>query len=92
MRIEILINSSEPTENMVEADPGFKPDWKVYKCKVCEMWMLAIGQDKKVWVLMNNLIKTIRQGIMIPNAQQNFKIRTPVLNNFTLSKLHMISQ
>jgi hypothetical protein len=56
------------------------------------MWMLSIGHDKKVWVLMNNLIKAIRQGIMIPNAQQNFKIRTPVLNNFTLSKLHMISQ
>jgi hypothetical protein len=41
---------------------------------------------------MNNLIKSIRQGIMIPNAQQNFKIKTPVLNSFTLSKLHLISQ
>jgi hypothetical protein len=38
---------------------------------------------------MNNLINRIRQGIMIPNAQQNFKMRTPALNNYTLTKLHM---
>jgi hypothetical protein len=41
---------------------------------------------------MNNQIKSIRQGIMIPNAQQNFKMRTPALNYYTLSKLHMIEQ
>lgn len=77
---------------MTQVDPSHKSDWRVFKCKVCEMWMIALGQDRKAWVLMNNLIKTIRQGILIPNAQQNYRIRTPVLNNFTLSKLHMISQ
>jgi|JI6StandDraft_1071083.scaffolds.fasta_scaffold11689_5 hypothetical protein len=91
-RTQIVINSAEPSENMTEADPSSKTEWKVYKCKVCEMWMIAVGQDRKVWVLMNNLIKSIRQGILIPNAQQNYRIRTPVLNSFTLSKLHMISQ
>ncbi len=41
---------------------------------------------------MNNLIRRSRQGIMIPNAQQDFKMRTPALNFYTLSKLHMTSQ
>jgi hypothetical protein len=29
---------------------------------------------------------------MIPNAQQDFKARTPTLNHYTLSKLHMTTQ
>lgn len=92
MRTQVVINSAEPTENMVDADSASNPDWRVYKCKVCEMWMVAVGPDRKIWMLMNNLIKSVRQGILIPNAQQNYRIRTPVLNSFTLSKLHMISQ
>lgn len=65
---------------------------KVYQCKVCEMWMLAANDQGNIWVVMNNLIRRSRQGIMIPNAQQDFKMRTPALNFYTLSKLHMTSQ
>ena len=54
------------------------------------MWMVSISQNNDIWVIMNNQIKSIRQGIMIPNAQQNFKMKTPALNYYTLSKLHMI--
>lgn len=55
--------------------------------------MVAVSPSKKeVLVVMNNLIRRIRLGIMIPNAQQNFKMRTPALNYYTLSKLHMTSQ
>ncbi len=56
------------------------------------MWMLSINDQGNIWVVMNNLIRRSRQGIMIPNAQQNFKMRTPALNFYTLSKLHMTSQ
>ena len=61
------------------------------------MWMMAESKgDRKrggeTWVILNNLIKSCRQGIMIPNAQQDYQTSTPALNNYTLSKLHMTSQ
>ena len=56
------------------------------------MWMLSMNEQGNIWVVMNNLIRRSRQGIMIPNAQQDFKMRTPALNFYTLSKLHMTSQ
>lgn len=55
------------------------------------MWILSSKEDE-TWIILNNLIKSYRQGIMIPNAQQQFKVKTPALNYFTLSKLHMTSQ
>lgn len=65
--------------------------WVLYECKMCEMWIMAV-KNGEMRIILNNLIKTIRQGIMIPNAQQGFKARTPALNYYTLSKLHMTSQ
>ena len=65
--------------------------WKLYECRMCEMWMLAI-RNGEIRIILNNLIKAVRQGIMIPNAQQGFKAGTPALNYYTLSKLHMTSQ
>ena len=55
------------------------------------MWILATD-GKEIWLILNNLIKSCRQGIMIPNAQQDYKAKVPALNYYTLSKLHMTSQ
>jgi hypothetical protein len=38
---------------------------------------------------MNNMLRRIRQGIMIPNAQESFAKKTPALTYYTLTKLHM---
>ncbi len=38
---------------------------------------------------MNNMLRRIRQGIMIPNAQESFAKKTPALSYYTLTKLHM---
>lgn len=65
--------------------------WTLYECKMCQMWIMA-SKNNQIRIILNNLIKAVRQGIMIPNAQQGFKARTPSLNYYTLSKLHMTSQ
>jgi hypothetical protein len=66
-------------------------EWKLYQCKICDMWILATN-GRELWLILNNLIKFCRQGIMIPNKQQDFKSTTPALNYYTLSKLHMTTQ
>ena len=38
---------------------------------------------------MNNMLRRIRQGIMIPNAQESYAKKTPALSFYTLTKLHM---
>ena len=38
---------------------------------------------------MNNMLRRIRQGIMIPNAQERYAKKTPALSYYTLTKLHM---
>ena len=75
------------------ADDTQSENCKILQCKVCEMWILALDEtNRNIWVILNNLIKSCRQGIMIPNAQQDFKPKAPALNYYTLSKLHMTTQ
>ena len=54
------------------------------------MWMLARHKDGDIVIISNTQIKPLRQGIMIPNAQQGYKAKAPLLNEYTLSKLHLI--
>lgn len=59
-------------------------------CRVCEMMMVGItDQREEVLLVMNNMLRRIRQGIMIPNAQESFAKKTPALSYYTLTKLHM---
>ncbi len=52
--------------------------------------MLATTESKdEILVVMNNMLRRVRQGIMIPNAQESFAKKTPALNYYTLTKLHM---
>lgn len=53
------------------------------------MFMYGVNKNNSDMVafIMNNLIKRNRHGIMIPNALQNFKIKTPILRNFNLYEL-----
>jgi hypothetical protein len=60
----------------------------VFQCKVCQMWVYAENKADQLYaVILNNLIKKKQNGIMIPQPQMGFKIRTPVLRNFKLSEL-----
>ena len=87
-----MLNSADPLSNMI-TDESQSPVWRILQCKVCEMWILGNNcESGETWVILNNLIKSSRQGIMIPNAQQDYKAKTPALNYYTLSKLHMTSQ
>jgi len=52
------------------------------------MWLYAENRLEQVYaVIMNNTIKKKQNGIMIPQPQMNFKIRTPNLKNFKLGEL-----
>lgn len=52
------------------------------------MWLYAANKkDAKYALIMNNLIKKKSNGIMIPQPQFNFKIRTPILRNFKCCEL-----
>lgn len=52
------------------------------------MWVYAENKTDQLYaVILNNLIKKKQNGIMIPQPQMGFKIRTPVLRNFKLSEL-----
>ncbi len=54
------------------------------------MMMLATTESKdEVLLVMNNMLRRVRQGIMIPNAQESFAKKTPALSFYTLTKLHM---
>lgn len=71
-------------------NPSESKDWRIYRCKVCEMWMLAKHKNGDTMIISNTHIKTFKQGIMIPNAQQSYKAKAPLLSEYTLSKLHLI--
>lgn len=63
---------------------------RVFACRVCEMMMMALTEHREeVLLVMNNMLRRIRQGIMIPNAQESFAKKTPALSYYTLTKLHM---
>jgi hypothetical protein len=63
---------------------------RVWACRVCEMVMAATTDGREELLLvMNNMLRRIRQGIMIPNAQESFAKKTPALTYYTLTKLHM---
>ena len=69
MRTQILLNGSEPCENMVDSGSCIKT-CKVYSCRLCEMMIMATTESKdEILLVMNNMLRRIRQGIMIPNAQ-----------------------
>jgi gamma-glutamyl phosphate reductase len=54
------------------------------------MMMLATTESKEeILLVMNNMLRRVRQGIMIPNAQESFAKKTPALSYYTLTKLHM---
>ncbi len=54
------------------------------------MLILATTENKDQYmIVMNNMLRRIRQGIMIPNAQESFAKKTPALTYYTLTKLHM---
>lgn len=40
-------------------------------------------------VVMNNMLRRVRQGIMVPNAQERYAKRAPALAHYTLTKLHL---
>lgn len=52
--------------------------------------MLARHKSGDMMIISNTHIKSFKQGIMIPNAQQGYKAKAPLLNEYTLSKLHLI--
>lgn len=90
MRTQILVNSNEPMQNMVEWGSCIKT-YKVWACRLCEMVMMATTTESKdeVLLVMNNMLRRIRQGIMIPNAQESYAKKTPALSYYTLTKLHL---
>lgn len=54
------------------------------------MLIMATTESKdEVLLVMNNMLRRIRQGIMTPNAQESFAKKTPALSFYTLTKLHM---
>jgi hypothetical protein len=60
----------------------------IYQCRICQMWVYAENKADQVYgVILNNMIKKKQNGIMIPQSQLGFKIRTPTLRNFKLSEL-----
>ena len=74
---------------MVEVGSSIKT-CKVFACRWCEMVMMATTEIKdEVMLVMNNMLRRVRQGIMIPNAQESFAKKTPALSFYTLTKLHM---
>lgn len=74
---------------MLEAGSSVKGQ-KVWVCRVCEMMMAATTENKdQILLVTNNMLRRIRQGIMIPNAQESFAKKTPALSYYTLTKLHM---
>ena len=80
MRSQILINSADSNENLVEVGSSDAKEWRLYRCKVCEMWMMARSKGGDVMIVSNTHIKSFKQGIMIPNAQQGYKAKAPLLN------------
>mmetsp|Transcript_39938 Transcript_39938/g.35644 ORF Transcript_39938/g.35644 Transcript_39938/m.35644 type:complete len:143 (-) Transcript_39938:151-579(-) len=65
-----------------------KDKWQVYMCRVCKMWLYAENKYDGIYgLIMNNHIKKKNNGIMIPQPQLGYKIKTPILRNFKLSEL-----
>ena len=89
VKTQVLLNSCEPWGNMVDAGSCMR-GCRVLVCRVCEMMMVGMTEQRdEVLLVMNNMLRRIRQGIMIPNAQESFAKKTPALSYYTLTKLHM---
>ena len=53
--------------------------WKLYRCKICQLWVFAISADeKRVAFLLNGLIKGSRKGLLSPGGE------IPVLSSIKL--------
>ena len=65
-----------------------KDKWEIYSCKLCNMWLYASNaNDQKYALIMNQLIKKKNSGIMMPQPQFNYKVKTPTLRHFKLCEL-----
>eukprot|EP01016_Furgasonia_blochmanni_P056845 TRINITY_DN9760_c0_g2_i1.p1 TRINITY_DN9760_c0_g2~~TRINITY_DN9760_c0_g2_i1.p1 ORF type:complete len:399 (+),score=86.92 TRINITY_DN9760_c0_g2_i1:61-1197(+) len=99
---QLILNSNGVTENCVMYQKlNKKPpnvvtkymsrsdEWRVYMCKICTFWMYAVNPvDMKIAVVMNNLIRKDKGGIMAAMAsQQGGRSRNSVLRNFNLAEL-----
>ena len=52
------------------------------------MWLYASNaNDQKYALIMNQLIKKKNSGIMMPQPQFNYKVKTPTLRHFKLCEL-----
>ena len=52
------------------------------------MWLYASNaNDQKYALIMNQLIKKKNSGIMMPQSQFNYKVKTPTLRHFKLCEL-----